>query len=214
MLIYLILYATSFYISSRLTETPISIKAFINNFTDHYPANSKREQLFYILKNLKSLFLNPNHLNALKFLAIYNFAVVQCEKINLLISQAIGSGHYHSTILQYLKSNPHLLTIAVHPETLKHLDSFANLHQNDVPLIVNKINRAVLSSNDETVIITQIPKLISLLFIMNKLNYTDYIKALLNFLQGKGLSDKIKLLLRELIKDHRIIFKFSFLDFF
>lgn len=214
MLPYIIVYIISFYVSSRITENPLSAKEFINNFVEDYPSDSKKEKLFYILKNLKILLLNPNNLNALKFLAIYNFASTQCYKINLLISQAIGSGHYHSTILEYLKLNPHLLTIALNPETLDHLDSFANLHQSDIPLVVNQVNRAILSSRDETIIITQIPKLISLLFITNKLDYAEYIKALLNFLNGKGLNQSIKLLLRELIKENGIIFKFSFLDFF
>lgn len=214
MFIYTWVYLISLYLSSKLSHNPISIREFINNFNENYPSESKKEKLFYILKNLRCLLLNRNHLNALKFLSIYGFAVTQCDKVMLLISQAIGSGHYHSTILDYLKSNPHLLTIAVNPETLNHLDSFANLQQSDIPSVVKKINQDILSSDDENVIIRQIPKLISLLFITNKIDYVEYIKILLNFIRGRGLSTNIKLLLKELIKNHKIIFKFTFLDFF
>ena len=204
----------SLYTSSLLSKTSINPNDFVRNFTDEFPRGSKRKQFMYLLKTSKMLLLNKNHINALKFLTVYSFAEAQYEKLMLLVSKAISTGHYSEAIIHYLKENPHLLTIAVNPNTLNHLDSFVNLNKNDIPFIIKNINKEILTSNDETVIIKQIPKLISLLFITNKIDYVEYIKALLKFMRGDGLTNKIRLLLKELIKNHKIIFKFTFIDFF
>jgi hypothetical protein len=134
--------------------------------------------------------------------------------VESLITKAIASGFYDVDLIEYLRERSELLTISVRDSFLDNRPNFLSLDFTDVPVIVSQINADMLLASDHSFLPKQIIKLISLLFLTNKISMAEYIKILLNFAAGKGLTENTKDLMKQLINLYSIIFSLSFFDEF
>jgi len=226
-LLYLSVYSLIQFLSRLASKDRIEFDKFFKDFQIDSVELSKfknfQNRSVKVFKFLISLLFNKHSYRAILVTcfaatgnSLYCSYVLQNQLLENQITKAIRTGIYSGEMLEILKKNKDLLSIAVSEGFVNIINQFSVLDDSSIEKIVSDINsdtKLIINTGNASLIPRQIITLISLLFLTKQISYQEYLICLLNFLAGKGLTESIKKLLKNLISSYNIIFITKFFDF-